>query len=195
MRVAACLPGTIIGDHLYITSNESYGKNADAAQDYALATDRVSKVEHVVSYGREDVPTSYLDDIRNQPRSLVIGNSWETGTPTPGGNFVPVGTRLVPSGNHGPTSAFDTATRRPIHLHLPAGYQPDHDEPDLEIFEWLDDDTVALVRPTTGMAPDLPYRGTPLDRDILTCRLSTGRCEVAAPSHGHVRVLPGAALW
>lgn len=86
----------------------------------------------------------------------MIGDSRETGTPTPGGSFVPVGRRLFPSGNDGsPTSAFDTATRRPIQLHLPAGYQPDHDEPGLVIFEWLDDDTVALVRPTVGMTPDL----------------------------------------
>jgi hypothetical protein len=205
VRIGACLPGEIIGDHLYIPGNESYGTNADTVQNYALefdlATDRVSKVKLVIPYGEDLVAQSYLDDIGSQRRSLVIGDSWETGTPTLGGDFGVVGKRLVPSSDDGSlTSAFDTATHRPIRLNLPPDYQPsEYDEfpggIDFVIFEWLDDDTVALVRPTVTMAPDLPDGTSLPDRDILTCRLSTGRCELAVPSHGYLRVLPGAALW
>jgi hypothetical protein len=203
VRVAPCRPDAIIGDHVYIISNESYGSSGDAFQDYALeldvATGRLSKVKLVIPYGESPVAKSYLDDIRGQRRSLVIGHSWETGTPTLDGDFEVVGTRLVTRSDDGsPTSAFAAATRQPIRLQLPPGYEADRNElggADFVLFEWLDDDTVALVRPTddgTGGLQNDPNSRQP--GDILTCQLSSGRCELAVPSHDSVRVLPGVAL-
>ena len=84
-----------------------------------------------------------------------------------------------------------------MHFRLPAGYQPDPTNgyvfPDgpgdpstgFEIFEWIDDDTVALVQGggwSTG--------------DIITCRLSDGHCRLAvkAAPHNQVRIVPGEIL-
>jgi hypothetical protein len=74
------------------------------------------------------------------------------------------------------TSAYDTATRQPVQFQLPPGYQPG-DGADYGLFEWLDDDTVALEGDSSGRH----------DQDILTCRLSTGRCELTVPSLGRNR--------
>jgi hypothetical protein len=149
-----CLPGAIVGDRVYI-----------------------SRRGFLVSPDGEPAAPAFAQDIRDNPRGLVVGDTWETGTPTLSGHFTSVGTRLVPNGDGGLTSAFDTATRRPVELHLPAGYAPDPDEPgdlDFGLFEWLDDDTVALENVSTGRH----------DQDILTCGLSTGRCELAIPGLG-----------
>ena len=121
----------------------------------------------------------YAEELRSRPRGLVVGEDWESGTPiTHDGRTLPVdgqlsftavGSRLVPvvSVNDGQqvTSAFDTATRRALRLRLPAGYHAKTTTP-FTIFEWLNDDTVALVG---GGA------------DILTCPLPTGRCVIAVP--------------
>jgi hypothetical protein len=138
----------------------------------------------ISSEGRE-AGSSFAQDIRNNPRGLVIGDSWETGTPTPAGVFVTLGRRLVPfKDDERLTSAFVTATRQPVRLHLPPGYQPDSepgsssgDGADYGLFEWLDDDTIALEGYSSGRH----------DQDILTCRLSTGRCELAVASLGRDR--------
>ena len=105
---------------------------------------------------RGTTPQEYTEDLRSQPRGVVLGDDWQSGTPITGDErpfaegrlvFAVVGSRLVPvvSANDGElvTSAFDTATRPVLHLRLPAGY---HVEPtdSFGIFEWLDDDTVAL---------------------------------------------------
>lgn len=180
-----CWVYAVIGDHVYLMQSTEH------VREYQLdvATGRITKVTLDNPEGDPNVPgtfgpvsQAYLDDIRSNPRGLVIGGSWDTGTPTPVGAFDIVGTQLVPaSGNGRLTSAFDTATRRPIHLHLPRGYQPDPDEAgtdeDFGLFEWLDDETVALVRYSSGSH----------DQDILTCPLSTGRCELAVPSRGRDR--------
>jgi hypothetical protein len=159
-------PEAIIGDRVYINGIDD-------------------RHDVLISSGGEVAAGSLARDVRNNPRGLVVGESWATGTPTLGGDFAIVGTELVPSGDGRLTSAFDTATRRPVHLHLPAGYEADPDEPgnvDFGLFEWLDDDTVALES----------YRSGRHDQDILTCRLSTGRCELAVPGrgrNGHYRVV------
>lgn len=171
-----CLPGAIIGDHVFFNTYD------DGFQSYFdMATDRVRKVKPVIPFGEGLVAQSYLDDIASQRRSLVIGDSWETGTPTLSADFDVVGTRLVSSSDGSLTSVFDTATHRPIRLRLPPGYQAHHDElgnVDFQLFEWLDDDTIAL-------------RGSgQQDGDILTCRLSNGRCELAVPAvPGYDRVV------
>jgi len=169
-------------------STESQATEQAIDQCTAIIGDRVYTRDSVytaqggalISSDAKAAGSSFAQDIRNNPRGLVIGDSWDTGTPALSGGFAVVGTRLVPSDNGGLTSAFDTATRQPIQLHLPAGYKPDPDEHDdggFGLFEWLDDDTVALEN----------YRSGRHDQDILTCRLSTGRCELTVPSLGRNR--------
>jgi len=168
-----CLPAAIIGDRVYLSQGD--GDPAYITQDGVL-----------LSSGGEAAARALAQDIRNNPRGLVIGDSWETGTPTLFGEFAVVGRRLVPSGDGPPTSVFDTATRQPVRLHLPSGYESDPDRLGgvvFGIFEWLDDDTVAL------------RGGGRQGGDILTCRLSSGRCELAVPGPGYERVVPNQGLW
>jgi hypothetical protein len=135
-----------------------------------------------VSTGRLSATTRkvYAADVRSQPRALVVGDTWQTGTATDGigASFRVVGSRLVPwwrlpNGEQVLTKAFDTATGRAVRLRLPAGYPKP--APTFTLFEWLDDDTVALS-----------------GGGILTCHLSDGRCALAAkgpPTRDH-RILP-----
>jgi hypothetical protein len=124
---------------------------------------------------------AYAADVRSQPRGLVVGDTWKTGTATDGigVSFKMVGSRLVPwwrlpNGDQVLTKAFDTATGRAVPLRLPSGYRAAHG-PGVTLFEWLDDDTVVL---SAG--------------GILTCHLSDGRCALAVkgpPTRDH-RILP-----
>jgi hypothetical protein len=116
-------------------------------------------------------------DIRSHPRGLVVGDSWRSGTATDGImlDFRATGPRLeplrLPFGREVVGgSVFDTATGRAVRLRLPQGYRAD---PALEftLFEWLDDDTVALVGGGLGAG----------STDILSCRLADGSCVVAVP--------------
>ena len=166
-----CSPDAIVGDRVYFTR------------------------------GSFDIPTGqvragrwYGQDVRTHPRGMVIGDSWQTGRPTDalGQPFWVDGSRLVPvdklwASEPVPSSAFDTLTQRPVRLHLPRGYRPEHDElgrGDFWLFEWLDQDTVALVGRDYA-----PRYG-----DILSCRLSTGHCELAVPGHGPGRVVANSGL-
>ena len=105
-------------------------------------------------------PQMYVDDLRAHPRALVIGDSWETGTPSDSADFRLDGSRLIPGGPAGsadgtgfrPTQAFDTATGEPVRFRVPQGYHPGANNPDLSgdrmftLVQWLDDDTVASLR-------------------------------------------------
>ncbi len=115
----------------------------------------------------------YAEDVRTDPRGLVVGGSWQTGITTDGigQSFRVVGSRLVPQLNydsdwHLAKAAYDTATGRALQLRLPTGYRTDASGFDL--FEWLDDETAALVS-----------SGDLATGEILTCQLSDGRCNVA----------------
>jgi hypothetical protein len=136
-----------------------------------------------VTTGRLSATTrkAYAADLKSQPRGLVVGDTWQTGTATDGigASFRVVGSRLVswwrlPNGEQILTKAFDTATGQAVRLRLPTGYRADG--AGFTLFEWLDDDTVALS-----------------GDGILTCHLSDGRCALAVngppPTRGH-RILP-----
>ena len=129
-----------------------------------------------VSTGRLSATTRkvYAADIRSHPRGLVVGDTWQTGTATDGvgASFRVVGSRLVPwwrlpNGEQAFKKAFDTATGRAARLRLPSGYRAlgGHG---FTLFEWLDDDTVALFG-----------GGIEHSADILTCHPSDGRCSLA----------------
>ena len=175
-RYAMCYVDAIIADHVYLT------RYVGTPLEFDMTTGRLT----------ED--RSYAQDIRDNPRGLVIGDSWQTGRPTDaiGQPFWVSGSRLVPvdkleARNPVPAEAFDTLTQRPVRLHLPPGYKADHDElgrGDFWLFEYLDDDTVALVG----------WDEAPGYGDILTCRLSNGRCELAVPGHGPGRVTANSGL-
>jgi hypothetical protein len=174
-----CGLDAVIGDHVYFTRGH-YPHGGRIVLDplvYDLGTHRVSAAG-----------SSYLDDVRSHPRGFVVGDSWESGTPTDSLGFSVVGRRLVPEAPEGtppgPTSAFDTATGLAVHLRLPAGYRGGRG---FATFEWLDDDTVAMIG-ATGWG-DAPGYG-----DILRCRLSDGTCALAARGHGPVRVAANGGL-
>ena len=193
-----CSAAAIVGDHVYFTWTHG-GHWVESPLVFDIATGRVSEVKPAKGPGDPVIPDTYegesrayLDDIRSHPRGLVVGDSWETGIPTPSGlGFSVVGKRLVPDSNlpaEPRTSAFDTATHRPVRLHVPAGY---HGAVDFGIFEWLDDDTVALIGPTGWGAETFGGQPEPGYGDILTCHLSDGHCDLAAPGHGPVRLPAG----
>ena len=155
-------------------------------------------------------PQMYARDLSSDPRTLVVGDSWRTGSRESGVDFAAIGTRLVPmrqafasaSNEYVPrrTRAFDASSGKPVRLRLPSGYHlgppplfpGDNSSPvkHFTLFEWLDDDTVALAQ--TG---DNSHMG-----DIITCRLSTGACQLVAtapPSsgpHSQYRLVAGQSL-
>jgi hypothetical protein len=65
------------------------------------------------------------------------------------------------------TKAWDTGSGKQLDLTLPTAY----DGETLRIFDWVDDDRLALA------ATDDIGRAT----DILVCRISSGTCRVAVP--------------
>lgn len=197
-----CELDAVIGDHVYFTEDFAQGGDGPLLSRglmFDIRTSHLSTVSPAYQprgYPRE--PGPYLADVRSHPRGLVLGDTWQTGAPTDGIGqaFSAVGARLVPrlrlpdgrSAFRG--SVFDTATGRPVRLQRPAGYpvrtDPEDVTEDLVLFEWLDDDTVALVRGGGG------WQVGP----IITCRLSTGRCDVAVknPDNHMLRMVPHLGL-
>jgi hypothetical protein len=139
---------------------------------------------------RLEVPTRTLEratadelaaDLASASRGLIVGDSPETGVVSDGYGvlFAVKGERLVvmrldgsPSdSNDSRTSAFDSGTRQLLDLRVPAGY---NGADEFTAFEWIDDDRLALMNAANSF-----HQTT---GDILVCRISTGRCEVAAPA-------------
>lgn len=174
-----CSLVAVVGDRVYLTRDRTCDAGRCRAIHRFLAYD-VTTGELAASS-----PRAYADDLRSRPRALLVGEDRQSGevTGTRQG-FRVAGSRLVPvqahtnGGEDVLTRAFDTATGREVHLRLPTGYRP-WPEQDLMLAQWLDDDTVALV-----------------GHDILSCRLSSGRCTVVveAPSDNPAWVLPGFPL-
>lgn len=172
----------VIGEHVYF--NRHFGR--DGFRNPVPPTDRLFSFD--LTTGRRSAATSqsYAEDIRSHSRALVIGNTLQTGTPTNGigQRFKAVGSRLFPqqrirNGGEAAAMSFDTATGRAVRLRLPAGYRTQG----LVLFEWLDDNTVALVGGTGRHS-----------FDIVTCRLSDGRCDLAVKATRGMGVVPQLAL-
>jgi hypothetical protein len=134
-----------------------------------------------VTTGHRNTATarSYASDLLNHPRGLIVGDSRRTGTVTDGIGqaFTGVGSHLAPqvrlsSGRQTPTSAFDTATRQAVELRLPERYGY-RGADSFTLFEWLDDDTVALIARGGGW-PDGPGTET-------SCRAGSPTVDATSP--------------
>lgn len=179
----SCEAEDLVGEHAYFT--RTGGASGLRERLYRLD----------VSTGLVVAATDqmYAADLRSHPRGLVLGDSWRTGTATLEVRFDVVGSRLVPTDvDSGPTKAFDAATGRPVRLRLPKGTTPFLQQASptwwegFIVFEWLDDDTVAIAQ---------GYEERPVVGDIITCHLSDGRCHIAVPAGppDRIRLVPGAS--
>jgi hypothetical protein len=120
--------------------------------------------------------TAYAEDLVSQPRALIVGDSQAQGQVGTGlgQEFLGVDDRLVPlaeSDQPGPvfTKAWDTRSGKQLDLRIPTAY----DGQGFRIFDWLDDDRIALEA-HNDRNPDRVA-------DLLVCRISTGGCRVAVP--------------
>lgn len=121
----------------------------------------------------------YETELRSTARGLVIGDSVESGEATPGvGEFLVVDHgRLVkqlftPDDRSRPATVFDTATGRAVpSFELPPDYR--HDDA-FVVSQWVDDDGFAVWAHDYGSVDTR-------QGDLLVCRLSTARCELAVP--------------
>jgi hypothetical protein len=170
-ELGACTLDDVIDGHVYFTSTfyrrGGTGRVAQRNLVFDVSTNRTTA----------STAQSHAEDVTAHSRGLVIGDSWSTGEATGGvgQRFVVAGRRLVPqvrtsTGALEVAAAFDTATMREVQIDLPSGY---HRADGFTLFEWLDDDTVALVAGVVGWPSGLGYG------DILTCRLSTGLCDLS----------------
>ena len=124
---------------------------------------------------RQDQERAQEAELRGRARTLVVGDSPDTGKVTDGvgQDFRFVGSRLVATGEGGDddqVSVFDGVTGKRISLRAPTGYGP---ADDLELFQWLDHDRMALF--ATRDTPDQKF-------ELLICRLSDGTCRISVPS-------------
>ncbi len=182
---SACTPDALVGQHVYFKRLDRVGDESRAIEHqfrFDVTSGRVERAGQEV----------YLVDLQGRTRTLVIGDTWQAGTPTEARSshdapsFRPVGRRLVPVTDDGAqTRAFDTATGQPVRFHLPSGSQPRPSDVGISftIFEWLDDDTVALGQ-----------GGNSLIGDIIDCHLSDGRCRLAAEPSSGGGIVPGLPL-
>ncbi len=122
-------------------------------------------------------PSRLRAAFRAGSRMLVVGDSPDSGTLTDGigQEFAVVDGQLVARARGG-AALFDSRGTR-LRLRAPPGF---HDSPTggLLLFQWLDDDTVALLDATGWTA------GVLGGEDLLVCKLTTGRCRVAVRTDG-----------
>lgn len=179
----------------YCTVDDVVGKHAYFTREGGASGLRERRYRFDVSTGLVGAATDqmYAADLRSHSRGLVLGDSWRSGTATLEVRFDVVGSRLVPTDvGSGPTKAFDAATGRPVRLRLPRGTTPFLQQASptwwegFTVFEWLDDDTVAIAQ---------SYEARPVVGDIITCHLSDGRCHIAVPAGppDRIRLVPGAS--
>jgi hypothetical protein len=195
----------LIGEHLYLNRGDvrpGAGGYFDQGLMLDLATgqfmtvtgwqptwDGGSRIPHPPN---ED-PGPYLDDIRANSRGLVLGDTRQTGVASSGigHHFVVHGSQLVPQVSDLPsTRVFDTTSGRAVHLRLPPNYP---ESVGFTLFEWLNDDTVALIAGNESGISSWP--GGLRYGDIVTCRLSSGSCHLAVrgprwSSDADARVVP-----
>lgn len=158
-----CSEPEVAGSHVY------WQKNDDSGRVLTMMFDPVSGEAHRVP------ATAQAEDLASHPRALIVGDSRAQGVVGTGlgQEFLGVDGHLVPLADPDEpgvpvlTKAWDTGSGKQLDLRLPAVY----DDHTLRLFDWVDDDRMALT------ANDDIGRPT----DILLCRVSAGSCHVAVP--------------
>lgn len=131
--------------------------------------DRVTRLETSTGVQTQVAWARFASDRGSRPRMFVVPIRGEANTPGPVYDerigFGREGDRLVADDGGGAAATVRLArTGEPLRLRLPAGY---HDDVESFFFEmWLDDDRFVLSADNR--------------EDMLTCRLSSGRCRLAA---------------
>jgi len=156
----------VVGDRVYLTRERFCDSGGCRHVRQLLAYDVSTRTTSVSS------PRTYAADLRAHPRALLVGRDAGTAEVTDGVGqvFRVAGRRLVPVHRRPdgvdvyPSKVWVTTTRKALGLRLPDSFQTEPGRA-FRLFEWLDDDTVALV-----------------DGEVLRCTLSTGRCVVAVPA-------------
>jgi hypothetical protein len=137
----------------------------------------------------------YEAELRGTARGLVVGDAWESGEATPGVGeylFVEHGRLVKKVFSHNgfrehPATLFDTATGRAVPaFELPPAYR--HDEAFI-VSQWVDDDGFVVWAHDYGSADT--GQG-----DLLVCRLSTARCDLAVspPAGTRHQIAPEAVI-
>jgi hypothetical protein len=192
-----CTLEALVGRHVYLA--DGYTRRPDGplrTRGLVLDLDTSSLTQVSPADQRDADATdtqAYIVDAGSLTRGLLVGMTMRTARPTDGIglNFsVARGRRLVPQvwlPDAGATASevWSIATGRTVHLRLPNGDDFPGRPDDYQLFEWLDDDNVALIAGGGGWATG---RG---QGDLLTCRLSDGHCVVSV--HGPadaMRVVP-----
>jgi hypothetical protein len=119
---------------------------------------------------------SYDSYLRSRPRMLVLGESVESGRVQDGigQDFAFVGRRLVASGRGTGRPSFDPVSGRQLQVRPPNRFGYGYGAAErLYLFQWLDDDSFALLDGTGW------NRGALAGEDLLVCHISLGRCRVA----------------
>jgi len=159
-------------DHVYWTNGPVKGLGTSMQR---LSKTRLHRYD--LSTGRQTTLSvdSYQTELRSRARTLVIGDSFDDGTVGDGvgEDFVLVDRSLVARGRGTGKKTFDPRTGRRIVFSAPSSLLRGSGGERFYLFQWLDDDTVALLDGSgwrTGK-----HRG----EDMLLCTLSTGRCVIA----------------
>jgi hypothetical protein len=159
----------IVGRHVY------WDNKGDRTDEPTTVYDAANDTVHPAS------ERSYLDDLANQPRAVLVGDTRATATPRTGLSLVPRDGHLVAIPDqwetpaHQVTRAFDSGSGDELRLRPPPGYGSPQM---LNLVNWLDDDRLVLV--ADG---DL---GTDQGQ-VLVCRISTQQCRQALPPSAHRR--------
>lgn len=154
----------VVGSHVYWDKNVAGPDEPTTVYDAASDTVRPASER------------SYLDDLANQPRGVLVGDTRATATPRTGLSLVPRDGYLVPIPDqwetpaHQVTRAFDTGSGDELLLRLPPGYGSPQM---LNLVNWLDDDRVVLVA-DGDQGPD--------QGQILVCQVSRQQCRLIVPS-------------
>jgi len=112
---------------------------------------------------------------QSRPRTLVVGDSFESGRVTDGigydQDFAITDSRLVPAGDGAEAAFFDPATGKRLRFEAPS---ESGTVERVYLFQWLDDYRFALV---AGESSNLAPTG-----ELLVCSTVNGSCEIAVPA-------------
>jgi hypothetical protein len=205
-RWSWCMADAVVGDHVYFTRMWN-GPGGPGPRHDGTAGTASLMVDLATGHVAGATPQQLDGDLRTQPRAIVLGDSWDTGTAVSHEalersqiaiRFDTVGSHLVPVGDdRRRTRAFDSATGKALQLRLPSGYElpegitfpdgpgepPQPENRYFTSFQWLDDETIALIQNQT--------------RDIIACNLKDGACDVSVKGvdiDEVTRMVPGSSF-